>query len=233
LQPRNSTLNRIASGIVLSRDARGDAAAYGTDVAVLVIPPRRIVTDRLVVRCYEHSDAQIAKDAVDSSVDHLRAFMNWAWELPEPVEVIEERIAMFRLQFEAGDNFTYGFFTRDETELVGGGGLHRRAGPEAFEIGYWIRASRLRQGLVTEATAALTRAAFDRCGVERVEIHIDPANVASLGVPPKLGYMREATLRRRLPPIPPSLERRDEVIFSLLDEEYPGSAAAAVPVEFL
>ena len=196
------------------------------------MPPRRIVTERLVVRCYEPSDAPLLKEAVDSSLDHLRVFMNWAWDAPLPLEAVEELLATFRSQFEAGENFTYGLFTPDETELVGGCGLHRRAGPEALEIGYWMRASRLRRGLVTEAAAALTRAAFERCAVERVEIHVDPANVASLGVPAKLGYVREATLRKRLPPVPPSLERRDEVIFSLLDEEYPSSPAAAVPVEF-
>jgi RimJ/RimL family protein N-acetyltransferase len=194
--------------------------------------PRRIVTERLVVRCYEPSDAPRLKEAVDSSLDHLRAFMNWAWDAPLPLEAVEDLLATFRSQFESGENFAYGLFTQDETELVGGSGLHRRVGPEALEIGYWMRASRLRQGLVTEAAAGLTRAAFERCAVERVEIHIDPANVASLGVPVKLGYVREATLRKRLPPIPPSLERRDEVIFSLLDEEYPSSPAAAAPVEY-
>ncbi len=158
--------------------------------------------------------------------------MDWAWDVPEPIEAVEELLGLFRTQFETGENFTYGFFTPAETEVVGGGGLHRRVGPGAFEIGYWIRASRLRQGLVTEAAAALTRAAFDRCAVDHVEIHVDPANVASLGVAAKLGYVREATLRKRLPPLRPGRERRDEVVFSLLDEEYPGSPAAAVPVEY-
>ncbi len=194
--------------------------------------PQRIVTERLVVRCYEPSDAPLLKEAVDSSLDHLRAFMNWAWDAPLPLEAVEDLLATFRSQFESGENFAYGLFTQDETELVGGSGLHRRVGPEALEIGYWMRASRLRQGLVTEAAAGLTRAAFERCAVERVEIHVDPANLPSLGVPVKLGYVREATLRKRLPPIPPSLERRDEVIFSLLDEEYPGSPAATVPVDY-
>jgi RimJ/RimL family protein N-acetyltransferase len=201
-------------------------------VAVALNPPSRILTDRLVVRCYDPSDAPLLKGAVDSSLDHLRAFMDWAWDVPEPLEAVEELLALFRTQFETGENFTYGFFTRDETEVVGGGGLHRRVGPGAFEIGYWIRASRLRQGLVTEAAAALTRAAFDRCAVDLVEIHVDPANVASLGVAAKLGYVREATLRKRLPPLRPGGERRDQVVFSLLDEEYPGSPAAAVPVEY-
>jgi RimJ/RimL family protein N-acetyltransferase len=222
----------MTRGIVLSPGGEGATAAYGWSVNDEVSPPRRIVTDRLVVRCYEPSDAPLLKDAVDSSLDHLRTFMDWAWDVPEPLDAVTELLALFRTQFEAGETFIYGFFTRDETELVGGGGFHLRVGPGAVEIGYWVRASRVRQGLATEAVSALTRAAFERCDVDRVEIHVDPANEPSLGVATKLGYVREATLRKRLPPVRPSLERRDEVIFSLLDEEYPGSPAAALPVAY-
>lgn len=186
----------------------------------------------MVVRCFAPSDAPLLKEAVDSSVDHLRTFMDWAWDVPEPVEAVEERLGLFQARFAAGESFIYGFFTKDETEVVGGGGLHRRARPGAFEIGYWMRASRLRQGLVTEAVSALIRAGFERCDVDLLEIHVDPANIASQGVAAKLGFVREGTLRKRLPPIGPGRERRDEVVFSLLDEEYPGSPAAAVPVEY-
>ena len=196
------------------------------------VPPRRLSTDRLAIRCYERADAAVLKEAVDSSVDHLKPFMPWAWEAPEPVEVLEERIRGFQEQFEHGENYTYGLFTPDETELVGGAGLHRRVGPGGLEIGYWIRASRVRQGFATEAAAALTRVAFERCGVDYLEIRIDPANVASLAVPAKLGYVHEATLRRRLPPNRPGEERRDATVFSLLAEDYPGSPAAQVPVGF-
>ena len=207
--------------------------AYGTRVDAPVTPPRRIVTERLVLRCYEPSDATLVKDAVDSSVDHLRAFMDWAWDVPEPIEAVEELLGLFRTQFETGENFTYGFFTPAETEVVGGGGLHRRVGPGAFEIGYWIRASRLRRRRARDRGGGRApRAAFDRCAVDHLEIHVDPANMASQGVAAKLGFMREATLRKRLPPLRPGRERRDEVVFSLLAEEYPRSPAAAVPVEY-
>lgn len=196
------------------------------------VPPRRLSTDRLAIRCYERADAAVLKEAVDSSIDHLKPFMPWAWEAPEPVEVVEERVRSFQEQFEHGENYAYGLFTLDESELVGGAGLHRRVGPGGLEIGYWIRASRVRQGFATEAAAALTRVAFERCGADYLEIRIDPANVASLAVPTKLGYVHEATLRKRLPPNRPGEERRDATVFSLLAGDYPGSAAAQVPVSY-
>jgi RimJ/RimL family protein N-acetyltransferase len=195
-------------------------------------PPRRIETERLVIRCYRPADAPLVKGAVDSSLDHLRSFMDWAWDAPEALATVEERLGLFAELFERGEEFIYGLFSRDESDLVGSAGLHRRVGPGAFEIGYWVRSSRVRRGFATEAAAALTRAAFECCRVERIEIHVDPANIASLGVPDKLGYLREATLRKRLPPVRAGDERRDEVVFSLLDEEYPSSPAASAAIAY-
>jgi RimJ/RimL family protein N-acetyltransferase len=197
----------------------------------LAEPPHHLVTERLFLRPYEPRDAPLLKEAIDSSLDHLRAFMDWAWAAPEPEGVIRARLREFRRSFERGDDWIYAIFSRDGSALLGGGGLHRRVGPEALEIGYWIRAGEIRRGYATEAAAAVTRAAFERCGAVRTEIHVDPANTGSLAVAERLGYVRDAMLRRRLPPIQPGAERRDEVIFSLLDEEYAASPAAAYAVE--
>jgi RimJ/RimL family protein N-acetyltransferase len=202
-------------------------------VIQLADPPSRVLTERLLLRPYDPDDAAPLKEAVDTSLEHLRAFMDWAWAAPEPVGVIRKRLRSFRDAFRHGDDWIYGAFEADGSGLVGGAGLHRRVGPEALEIGYWVRASRVRQGLATEAAAALTRIAFECCGAVRVEIHVDPDNTASLAVAERLGYVREATLRKRLPPIKPGEPRRDEVVFSLLDEEYAGSPAAEFEVSLL
>ena len=45
---------------------------------VLKTPPYRIVTERLVLRCWEPRDAAALKEAVDASLDHLRPWMPWA-----------------------------------------------------------------------------------------------------------------------------------------------------------
>ena len=73
-------------------------------------------------------------------------------------------------------------------EIVGCCGLHRRVGPDALEIGYWIHAAFLRRGLATEAARLLTDAAFSIPEISSVEIHHDKANFASSGVPRRLGY---------------------------------------------
>jgi RimJ/RimL family protein N-acetyltransferase len=189
--------------------------------------PYRIETERLVVRCYEPRDAQILKEAIDSSLEHLRPWMPWAHQDPQTLEEKTELIKRFRANFDSGENFTCGIFSADETECLGGTGLHPRIGPGGLEIGYWIRASALRQGIATESSAALTRAGFEVCGADRIEIRIEPRNDASFGIPRKLGFVEEATLRRRLPgraggPL------RDVTIFTLFREDFDPSIAPGI-----
>src|SRR5262249_58264521 len=110
----------------------------------------------------------------------------------------------------------------------GGTGRHPRQGPGGLEIGYFIRASATRQGYITESSAALTRVGFEICEADRIEIRIDPENEASLGVPRKLGYTEEATLRRRLPgkaggPL------RDVTLFAMFRDDFDPAIAPNLP----
>lgn len=74
---------------------------------------------------------------------------------------------------------------------AGGGPEARTAagsGPRA-EVGYGVRSDRHRRGYATEAVGALTSAAFRHLrGLGAVEVRMDRANVASAGVPAKLGF---------------------------------------------
>ena len=151
--------------------------------------------------------------------------MPWAHEEPRSLDERLELLRAFRGRFDLGEDFVYGIFSSDESEVFGGSGLHVRVGSDALEIGYWIRASHVGRGFARETTAALTRAAFNVCGVDRVEIHVEPENDASLRIPRALGFTEEATLRRRLPsskPEPP----RDSVVFALFADEVDASPVA-------
>jgi RimJ/RimL family protein N-acetyltransferase len=186
--------------------------------------PYRIETERLVIRCYEPADAALMKDAIDSSLEHLREFMPWIDEEPQ---ILAEKVAACRLRraaFDSGENFVYGVFDRDERQQLGGSGLHPRVGPGGLEIGYFTRASAVRRGVATETSAALTRVAFEVCEADRVEIRIDPRNTASFGIPRKLGFPEEATLRRRLP-ARSGEPLRDVTIFTLFREDYDAGIA--------
>jgi RimJ/RimL family protein N-acetyltransferase len=132
--------------------------------------------------------------------------------------------------FDLGQDFIYGVFTRDETEVVGGSGLHTRVGEGALEIGYWLRTSRVGAGLAREAAAALTYVAFRVCEVDRVEIRIDPANERSLGVPRALGFGEEGAFRRRLPAGTDGVPR-DMILFAVFRDDFDGLEMSRTKLE--
>src|SRR5947209_19980003 len=97
-------------------------------------PPYRIVTERVVARCWEPTDAPALKEAVDSSLDHLRPWMPWAVNEPQTLEEKVQLLRRFRGQFDLGENFVYGLFAPDESEVIGVSGFRRREGQDALEI---------------------------------------------------------------------------------------------------
>lgn len=191
-------------------------------------PAYRIQTKRLVLRCWSPSDAPLVKAAIDASLDHLRAWIPWAMNEPTDLQAKVEQLRRYRGNFDLDRDYVYGIFNRDESKVLGGTGLRTRAGEGALEISYWIHVEHINQGLATEAASALTKVAFEVNGVRRVEIHCDPENVRSSEVPRKLGFVHEATLRRRR--VTPKGKLRDTMIWTLLDDEYPASEASRVGV---
>ena len=191
-------------------------------------PAYRIESERLIIRCYNPTDALFLQKSVQESVEHLRPWMPWVKSEPEELKVKIERLRVFRADFDLSKNFIFGVFDPYETELVGGTGLHPRVGLNAFEIGYWIHVNHVNKGYATEISAALTKVAFEIEHVNRVEIHCDPNNIKSVAIPKKLGYVYEATLRNRTENIKGELI--DSMIWSIVKDEYLKSPAAKAKI---
>lgn len=192
-------------------------------------PVYRIHTRRLVLRCWEPSDAPRLKAAIDASIEHLLPWMPFAAYEPQPLQHKIELIRKWRSDFDADRDFVYGVFSRDETQVIGSTGLHTRAGELAREIGYWIHKVHTRQGYATETAAALTRVAFAVDKVERVEIHCDAANAVSGAIAQNLGYTLEAKLRKRVRTADGEL--RDMLVWTMLADEYLRSPLVSARVE--
>ena len=184
----------------------------------------RIETERLVLRCWEPKDAVMMQAAAAESREHLLPFMPWAAEEPQTVEQKAELTRRFRSRFDSGEDYVYGIFNRDESRVLGGTGLHTRIPGNALEIGYWLHKDYVNQGLATEASAALTKVAFELYHVGRLEIHCSVQNHASAAIPRKLGYTHEAT-RRGLGYA--NGRATDAMIWTLLEQEYPNTACVS------
>jgi len=196
--------------------------------ATNVGPAYRVETERLVLRCWEPRDAALLRDAIIASLEHLREWMPWANDEPVSLQAMTKRLRQFRALFDMDKDYVYAVFNQDETQILGGSGLHTSLGENAREIGYWIHADHINQGYATEVSAALTKVALEIDQMDRVEIHCNPENPASVSIPRKIGFVHEATLRRRGPikngtPV-------DSMIWSMHADEYPGSMPSKMQV---
>lgn len=176
----------------------------------------KIETERTIVRCYKPSDALLLKEAVDLSLEHLKPWMPWAKYEPQTLQQKVELLRTFRGQFDLDKDYIYGIFNKDETELIGGTGLHTRIAKNGREIGYWVSEKYQGQGLITEVVKALIKTGFDILDLNLIEIHCNPENTRSAKIPEKLGFELEATLKNRLL----NGEIRDTMLWSMFKDAY-------------
>lgn len=163
------------------------------------------------MRWWTPRDAPAVNAAIADSIDHLRPWLPWAANEPRSVEETRRTLRRFRGRCEAGEDLVYGLFDPATGAVLGGVGLHGRNGAGAGEIGYWVHVSHVGRGLATEAAGAVLRAAFDVAKLRRIEIHCEPANLASAAVPRKLGFTHQVTVPRRV--LAPGQPPRDMMIW--------------------
>jgi ribosomal-protein-serine acetyltransferase len=144
--------------------------------------------DDLVVRLWSVEDADALGTAIAESTEHLRPWMAWIANEPMSIDDRQAFIAECTLQWRAGDDAIYGIWL--DGDVAGGTGLHRRGVPRTLEIGYWLHPSFVSRGLATRVARVLTTAALEVPDIDAVEIHHASDNIASEGVPRRLGYRR-------------------------------------------
>jgi RimJ/RimL family protein N-acetyltransferase len=151
-------------------------------------PDELIEHGQVTVRRYREDDLDAVVQAVTDSADHLRPWLPWAANYSR--EAAEGFLAGSIQGWDDGTVYNYAITTAGV--LAGGIGLMARIGPGGLEIGYWVHQAYTRCGLATAAAAALVEQAFRLPGVDRVEIVHDELNVASGGIPRKLGFTEVA-----------------------------------------
>lgn len=150
-------------------------------------PPELLEAGNIRLRRHSVDDAQGIAEAVAASMTDLRSWMPWATNEATDADFQRQRLESAVGLWEAGSDFSY-VVVGDEDRVLGVMSLMARIGPDALEIGYWIRSDFTGRGIATAGAAALTKAALALPHVVRVEIHCDEANVRSAAIPQRLGY---------------------------------------------
>ncbi|HET7234256.1 MAG TPA: GNAT family protein [Longimicrobium sp.] len=194
--------------------------------AVLLGTPYRIVTPSIVLRCWEPCDASTLHRLIADNLEHLRPWVSWAANEPKPLAARLAEVRQWRAAFDLDHLWQWAILSADDGELVGGVVMNRMPDGATVDTGVWVEMARTRRGLGTESMAVLARMAFELMGMTRVQAATDPANERSNALLRKLGYVHEATTRHLEHGV-----RKDELLWSILADEWPATFAAEVASE--
>jgi ribosomal-protein-alanine N-acetyltransferase len=174
----------------------------------------RLETPRLVLRQIQPADAE-ALFATFSD----EAVMEFYGDMPH--RSVADSLELIRRQqgwYARREGIRWGITRRGEDEVIGSCGLFNfDEGAQRAETGYELRQAHWRQGIMSEALAAMLTFAFGEQGLHRVEAVVDDVNERSKGLLRSLGFTHEGTLRQRF-----FFRDRfwDEHYFGLLWEEW-------------
>jgi RimJ/RimL family protein N-acetyltransferase len=181
--------------------------------------PDRHEADGFVLRSYDAGDGAALARSLNSTYDHLKAFMPWAQ--PETRErAAEQRVRYFRAKWLLAKDFVVCVASTDGTEILGGCGYHLREGgleTRNAEIGMWIHADAAGCGLGTRVLVELLTWGFSEWPWERLTWRCSSRNLASIRVAEKAGMQREGVLRAHREQEP---GRGDTVLFAALRGEW-------------
>ena len=163
-----------------------------------MITPTTLADSRTVIRPLVPGDAAACHAAVRESLDTVGRWMPWCHPAYS-IRDSQQWIATCQAQWADGQAFEFGIFDPDGTEVWGGVGINQINRMYSFaNLGFWVRASRVRNGVAIAAARLAAGFAFRELGLTRIEIVALVDNVASRRVAEKLGATFECVARNRL-----------------------------------
>ena len=148
------------------------------------------------------------------------------WEPTWPSEdltraAFRRRLALYQRDQDLGQGHAFFVFRRSDGALVGGVTLRNvlRGVAQTGTLGYWVGERFARHGYTLEAVHAMTRFAFGRLGLHRLEAACCPENRASHRLLLKAGFELEGRAREYL-----KIDGhwRDHLLFGLVRPEDAG-----------
>lgn len=175
-----------------------------------------LTTDRLLLRRIQLTDAE-ALFAIFSDAN----VMEFYGHMPHRSEDdSQELIRQQHAWYARREGIRWGITRKGQDRVIGSCGFYLfDEGFHRAETGYELNRTFWREGIMTEAMAAILTYAFAELGLHRIEAVVDDVNERSKGLLRKLGFTHEGTLRQRF-----YFRDRfwDEHYFGLLSNEWHG-----------
>jgi RimJ/RimL family protein N-acetyltransferase len=168
------------------------------------------------LRRFISNDVPLLFAAARESAPELCAWMTWC----RPDYTIEDSRAFIMAcerDWERGTNYSFAIFDEQQGTFLGSIGLSQVNRTHHYaNVGYWVRSSRTRQGIASEAMRLIARLGLSKLEFQRLEIVAARDNLPSQRVAEKAGAHREGVLRNRL-----FLrgQPHDAVIYSIIRED--------------
>ncbi len=166
------------------------------DSAVVDVP-HIILASRLRIAIPKVGDGQAVYEAVRESLPALRRFpASMIWATREQSLLTAERFCReAAAAYLLRKDFSFLLWETQSETVVGCAGLHKVDwNVPKFEIGFWGRSSRRKEGLVTEAVAALVELATTELRANRLAAFVDDKNVEACRLCERVGLNLEGTL---------------------------------------
>ena len=143
----------------------------------------------------EQSDSRDIFKTIDSQREYLGKwlpFVEFTKEISDTEKFVDSVVNA------PEDKFEYVFAIRKQNKFIGLIGfkdtdkLNKKT-----EIGYWLSEKYQKQGIVTKSVESLCDFAFNKQGINRIQIKCAAENKPSIKIPQKLGFIFEGIERWR------------------------------------
>jgi ribosomal-protein-serine acetyltransferase len=147
---------------------------------------------------FRASDKVALFDAVRESANEICTWMVWCrpdYSLADSASFISSCNA----DWKQGRRYSFVIFDPSDGFFLGSVGLSGICPAHKFaNVGYWVRTGMTRRGVASAALRLAARFAFERIGLQRLEIVMPAENRASVRVAEKAGADFEGVMRDRL-----------------------------------
>lgn len=152
------------------------------------------------LRILTEDDAMMFTELVIANRDYWSVFEPRHESSYFTVAVQREKIRESLYQMRDRREYNFGVFDAVTNRLIGHISLYsiKRLPFSSGFIGYSIDEKEIGRGLATEIVYLVTKFAFEKVSLHRVEAYVSPRNTGSVKVLEKSGYTQEGLLRKLL-----------------------------------